>query len=149
MIWFDFKSHFRRFLNTLSFSPGGFWRVVFWSSWFWLTCCRRVIVWSSCRIKGFTINRPDQKFRRQIQLTYPTVLVSPFNQSHSVYADGRRGWIYLLQSLSNYKAKYAIGFIWRVTDSVSTGKPFCHSRESGNANNISREIPGSRELMFI
>jgi hypothetical protein len=32
--------------------------------------------------------------------------------------------------------------------SVSTGKQFCHSRESGNANSISREFPGSRELMF-
>jgi hypothetical protein len=35
-----------------------------------------------------------------------------------------------------------------VTSSVSTGKPFCHSRESGNANSISREFPGSRELIF-
>jgi hypothetical protein len=25
---------------------------------------------------------------------------------------------------------------------VSTGKPFCHSRESGNENFISREFPG-------
>jgi hypothetical protein len=32
--------------------------------------------------------------------------------------------------------------------SVSTGKPFCHSRESGNANSISREFSGSRELIF-
>jgi hypothetical protein len=35
-----------------------------------------------------------------------------------------------------------------VRSSVSTGKPFCHSRESGNANSISREFPGSRELIF-
>jgi hypothetical protein len=32
--------------------------------------------------------------------------------------------------------------------SVSTGKPLCHSRESGNANSISREFPGSREFIF-
>jgi hypothetical protein len=32
--------------------------------------------------------------------------------------------------------------------SVSTGKPFCHSRESGNANAISREFSGSLELIF-
>jgi hypothetical protein len=35
-----------------------------------------------------------------------------------------------------------------VLPSVSTGKPFCHSRESGNQNTISREFPGSRELIF-
>jgi hypothetical protein len=36
----------------------------------------------------------------------------------------------------------------RIATSVSTGKPFGHSRESGNANYISREFPGSRELIF-
>jgi hypothetical protein len=34
-----------------------------------------------------------------------------------------------------------------VLSSVSTGKPFRHSRESGNANSIYREFPGSRELI--
>jgi hypothetical protein len=36
----------------------------------------------------------------------------------------------------------------QVVASVSTGKPFCHSRESGNATAISWEFPGSRELIF-
>jgi hypothetical protein len=31
---------------------------------------------------------------------------------------------------------------------VSTGMPFRHSRESGNQSTISREFPGSRELIF-
>jgi hypothetical protein len=31
---------------------------------------------------------------------------------------------------------------------VSTGKLFCHSRESGNENTISREFPGSRESII-
>jgi hypothetical protein len=32
--------------------------------------------------------------------------------------------------------------------SVSTGKPFCRSGESGNANSIYREFLGSREMIF-